>query len=101
MTKYATWLWLLAELENQGCSIVESESPLDSTRRMVESWVFANRGIVRLAASGGWNVLVRQMRRGCVWLAVAWRLTVGCGWVEVSDGWGGVGKRLLDGLGNG
>jgi len=24
---------------------------------MVESWVFAKRGIVRLAASGGWNVI--------------------------------------------
>ena len=29
------------------------------------------------------------------------RLKDGCGGVEVSDGWGGVGKRLLDGLGNG
>ena len=28
-------LWL----ENQGCSIVESESFLDSTRSMVESWL--------------------------------------------------------------
>ena len=68
---------------------------------MVESWVFAKRGIVRLAASGGWNVIVRQMRRGCDCLAVAWRLKDGCGWVEVSDGWCGVGKRLLDGWGNG
>ena len=42
----------LSELENQGCSIVVSESFLDSTRRMVESWVFAKRGIVRLAAEG-------------------------------------------------
>ena len=77
MTKYATLLWLLAELENQGCSIVESESLLDSTRRMVESWVFAKREIVRLADSGGWNVIVRQMRRCCDWLAVAWRLKDG------------------------
>ena len=30
-----------------------------------------------------------------------WRMKDGCGGVEVSDGWGGVGKRLLDGLGNG
>ena len=27
------------------------------------------------------------------------RLKDGCGWVEVSDGWRGVGKRLLDGFG--
>ena len=53
------------------------ESFLDSTRRMVESWVFAKRGIVRLADSGGWNVIVRQMRRCCDWLAVAWRLKDG------------------------
>ena len=59
------------------CGMVESESFLDSTRRMVESWVFAKRGIVRLAASGGWNVIVRQMRRCCDWLAVAWRLKEG------------------------
>ena len=77
--------------------MVESESFLYSTRRMVESWVFAKRGIVRLADSGGWNVIVRQMRRGCDWLAVAWRLKVGCGWVEVPDGWCGVGKRLCSG----
>ena len=63
--------------------------------------MFAKRGIVRLAASGGWNVIVRQMRRGCDWLAVAWRLKVGCGWVEVSDGWCGVGKRLCSGWGDG
>ena len=55
-------LWL----ENIGCGIVASESFLDSTRRMVESWL------------GG-----------------------GCGRVEVPDGWRGVGKRLLDGWGNG
>ena len=41
-------LWL----ENIGCGMVVSESFLDSTRRMVESWVFAKRGIVRLAAEG-------------------------------------------------
>ena len=81
--------------------MVASESFLDSTRRMVESWVFAKRGIVRLAASGGWNVIVRQMRRCCDWLAVAWRLKVGCGWVEVPDNWCGVGKRLQDSWGNG
>jgi hypothetical protein len=41
-----------SELENHGWRMVESESFLDSTRRMVESWVFAKRGIVRLAAEG-------------------------------------------------
>ena len=55
--------------------MVVSKSFLDSTRRMVESWVFAKRGIVRLAASGDW-------------LAVARRLKVGCGRVVVPDGWG-------------
>ena len=40
------------ELENHGCGMVVSKSFLDSTRRMVESWVFAKRGIVRLAAEG-------------------------------------------------
>ena len=80
--------------------MVESESFLDSTRSMVESWMFAKRGIVRLAASG-WNVIVRQMRRGCDWLAVALRLKDGCGRVAVPDGWCGVGKRLCSGWGNG
>ena len=65
----------------------------------LESRVFAKRGIVRLAASGGWNVIWKQLRRGCDWLAVAWRLKVGCGRVEVPDGWCGVGKRLVDGFG--
>ena len=41
-----------SELENRGCGMVVSESLLDSTRRMVESWMFAKRGIVRLAAEG-------------------------------------------------
>ena len=41
-----------SELENRGCGMVVSESFFDSTRRMVESWVFAKRGIVRLAAEG-------------------------------------------------
>ena len=77
--------------------MVVSESFLGSTRRMVESWLFAKRGIVRLADSGGWNVIVRQMRRGCDWLAVAWRLKDGCGRVEVPDGWRGVGKWLCSG----
>ena len=40
------------ELENHEWRMVESESFLDSTRRMVESWVFAKRGIVRLADEG-------------------------------------------------
>ena len=57
--------------------MVESESFLDSTRRMVE------RGFLPSAESS------------------VWRLKDGCGGVEGSDGWGGVGKRLLDGLGNG
>ena len=74
--------------------MVASESFLDSTRRMVESWVFAKRGIVRLADSGGWNVIGQRLRHGRDWLAVAWRLKVGCGRVEVLDGWCGVGKRL-------
>ena len=68
--------------------MVVSKSFLDSTRRMVESWVFAKRGIVRLAASGGWNVIWKRLRRGCDWLAVARRLKVGCGRVVVPDGWG-------------
>ena len=48
------WLWLKKrlELENHGWRMVVSKSFLDSTRRMVESWVFAKRGIVRLAAEG-------------------------------------------------
>ncbi len=62
--------------------------------RMVELWLFAKRGIVLLAASGGWNVIVRQMRHCCDWLAVAWRLKDGCGGAEVSDGRCEVGKRL-------
>ena len=89
------------DLENRGCGMVESESLLDSTRRVVESWVFAKRGIVRLSASDGWNVIWKRLRRGCDCLAVAWRLKVGCGWVVVPDGWRRVGKRLLDGWGNG
>ena len=56
--------------------MIVSESFLDSTRRMVESWVFAKLGIVRLAASGGWNVIWKRLRRGCDLLAVAWRLVV-------------------------
>ena len=63
--------------------------------------MFAKRGIVRLAASGGWIVIGKRLRHSCDWLAVAWRLKVGCGRVEVPDGWRGVGKRLQDGWGNG
>ena len=59
--------------------------------------MFAKRGIVRLSASGGWNVIGKRLRRGCDWLAFAWRLKVGCGLVEVPDGWRGVGKRLYSG----
>ena len=56
--------------------MVVSRSSLDSPRRMVESWVFAKRGIVRLAASGDWIVIGKRLRRGCDLLAVAWRLVV-------------------------
>ena len=68
---------MLSGLKSHGCGMVVSESFLASTRRMVEPWVFAKRGIVRLSASDGWNVIVRQMRRGCDCLAVAWRLKDG------------------------
>ena len=68
---------MLSDLENHGWMMVVSKSFMDSTRRMVVSWVFAKRGIVRLAASGGWNVIGKQLRRGCDWLAVAWRLKDG------------------------
>ena len=43
---------MLSDLETRECGMVESKSFLDSTRRMVELWVFAKRGIVRLAAEG-------------------------------------------------
>ena len=43
--------------------------------------MFAKRGIVRLAASGGWIVIVRQMRRDHDWLAVAWRLGTPMSWL--------------------
>jgi len=69
--------------------MVVSKSFLDSTRRVVESWMFVKRWIVRLAASGGWNVIWKRLRRGCDCLAVAWRLKVGCGRVEVPDGYRG------------
>ena len=74
---------------------------MNSSRKTVEARVFAKRGIVRLSASGGWNVIWKRLRRGCDCLAVAWRLKVGCGWVEVPDDWRGVGKRVQDGWGNG
>ena len=74
-----------------------SKSFLDSTRRMVEPWMFAKRGIVRLAVSCGLNVMGKRLWRGCDWLAVAWRLKVGCGRIEIPDGWCGVGKRLYSG----
>ena len=64
--------------------MVVSESSLDSTRSMVESWMFAKRGIVRLAASGGWNVIWKRLRRGCDWLVIV-------GWLAAS----------ISGLGNG
>lgn len=37
---------------------------------------------------GGWKAIER-------WLV--WRLKDGCGWVEVSDSWRGVEKRLYNG----
>ena len=66
-----------SELEDRECGMVEQKSFMDSARSMVEPWVFAKRGIVRLVASDGWNVIVRQMRRCCDWPAVAWRLKDG------------------------
>ena len=42
----------LSDLENRGCGMVVWKSFLDSTLRMVESWLFAKRGIVRLAVEG-------------------------------------------------
>ena len=68
---------MLSGLKSHERGMVVSKSFFDSTRRMVESWVFAKRGIVRLAASGGWNVIWKRLRRGCDWLAVAWRLKDG------------------------
>ena len=80
------WLWLRSGLVVVGFgeSWIEDGCVgimwfLDSSRRTVESWMFVKRGIVRLAASGGWNVIWKRLRRGCDWLAVAWRLKVGCG----------------------
>ena len=57
-------------------------------------WLSRNRSLIR---HEGW------LSSGCLPSAESsvWRLKDGCGGVEVSDGWGGVGKRLLDGLGNG
>ena len=70
--------------EDRECGMVMSESFLYSTRRMVESWVFAKRGIVRLAVSGGWIVIGKRLRRGCDWLVIV-------GWLAAS----------ISGLGNG
>ena len=64
--------------------MVVSESFLYSTRSMVESWVFAKRGIVRLVASGDWIVIGKRLRRGCNWLVIV-------GWLAAS----------ISGLGNG
>ena len=57
-------------------------------------WLSRNRSWIR---HEGW------LSRGFLPSAESsvWRMKDGCGGVEVSDGWGGVGKRLLDGLGNG
>ena len=62
---------------------------MNSSRRVVESWMFAKRGIVRLAASGGWIVIGKRLRRGRDCLAVVWRLKDGCGRVAVPDGYRG------------
>ena len=70
MTKYATWLWLLAELENQGCSIVESESFLDSTRKMVVSWL-----------ERGWWMVGK-------WLSRSSEEWMNCDWEMAGYGWG-------------
>jgi len=43
---------VVVESEDRECGMVVLKSFLDSTRRMVESWMFAKRGIVRLAAEG-------------------------------------------------
>ena len=43
--------------------------------------MFAKRGIVRLAASGGWIVIGKRLRRSCDWLAVAWRLGTPMSWL--------------------
>ena len=42
----------IVDSKDRECGMVASKSFLDSTRRMVESWMFAKRGIVRLAAEG-------------------------------------------------
>ena len=57
-------------------------------------WLCRNRSWIR---HEGW------LSRGFLPSAESsvWRLKDGCVGVEVSDGWGGVGKRLLDGLENG
>jgi len=70
--------------EDRECGMVMSESFLGSTRKMVESWLFAKRGIVRLAASGDWIVIGKRLRRGCNWLVIV-------GWLAAS----------ISGLGNG
>ena len=57
-------------------------------------WLCRNRSWIR---HEGW------LSRGFLPSAESsvWRLKDGCGGVEVSDGWRGVGKLLQDGWGNG
>ena len=74
----------LSGLESHEYGMVVSESFFDSPRMIVESWVFAKRGIVRLSASDGWNVIGKRLRRGCDWLVIV-------GWLAAS----------ISGLGNG
>ena len=71
-------LWL----ENIGCGMVESESLLDSTRRMVGAWLLE-----------GWrralHVRVRQVVEGRLWMGLRFPMVIG------------VGKRLRSGWKNG
>ena len=69
----------MSGLGNRGLRMGVSKSFLDSTRRVVESWMFAKRGIVRLSASGGLNGLRFPMvgagvESGCVVVELALRL---------------------------
>ena len=61
---------------------------------------FRMRANVRPFCGATARRLEENWRRVCLSEAGK-RLKDGCGGVEVSDGWCGVGKRLLDGWGNG
>ena len=69
------WLKKRLELENHGWRMVESESFLDSTQRMVESWLGLARGCVAVGgvyigvgvmAESASAFLMRAKRRGRV-----------------------------------